>query len=162
MSERKHVWGAILAVGFATAGCVGGTAAGDASQGLLLGEGGQLGSIQEDEWQDADAGCEGQIDSSVRFAIASAEFGLIAVVEADGDVLCVDTVTAVEEELEEAGLGDAAHDLVTAFHAALRSHDTHGMRLSGTRAGDPDPEPNLGFRRIQLRGDPDPEPNSAP
>ena len=159
--ERKHAWGALLALGFAAAGCVGGTAPGVSSDELLLGEG-QLGSLQEDQWQSADAGCEGQIDGTVHFAIASAEFGLIAVVEADGDVLCVDTVTAVEEELEEAGLDDEADDLVTAFHAALREREAPGMRLSGTRAGDPDPEPNLGFRRIELRGDPDPEPNSAP
>lgn len=160
MIERKHAWGALLAVGFAAAGCVGGTAPRASSDELLVGEG-QLGSIEEAEWEDADAGCEGQIDGSVHFAIASAEFGLIAVVEADGDVKCVDTVEAVEEELEEAGLDDEASDLVSAFHAALRHQEERATYLN-TRAGDPDPEPNLGFRRIQLRGDPDPEPNSVP
>lgn len=163
MTEAKHGMRALLAVALVVAsGCVGGsavdTAAGASSQDLLLDDG-HLGEIAEDDWEDAEAGCEGQIDADVHFAIASAEFGLIAVVEADGDVLCVDTVSAVEEELEDVGLAETAHQLVMAFHSALGRRDG---RMIGSRDGDPDPEPNLGFRRFSLRTDPDPEPNAAP
>lgn len=162
MRQATHARRALLAAALAMAGgCVGSPApsAGSSSEDLLIDEG-NLGAIEADDWEDAEAGCEGQIDGTVHFAIASAEFGLIAVVEADGDVLCVDTVSAVEEELEERGLNEEASQLVSAFHAAIGRGT--GDRMLGGRAGDPDPEPNLGFRRIVLRGDPDPEPNAAP
>ncbi|AKF06499.1 hypothetical protein [Sandaracinus amylolyticus] len=157
MIESKRIWGIVLAAALAAGGCVGSGAPGVSSDQLLVDEGEELGAIEPEACEEAESGCEGLLARGVQFAIVSAEFGLIAAVESDGDVVCVDTVEAVEEELSESGRIDEAHDLVRAFEASLTPPTAFSVR-----AGDPDPEPNLGFHRVILRGDPDPEPNSVP
>ncbi|WP_236605907.1 hypothetical protein [Sandaracinus amylolyticus] len=143
----------MLAAALAAGGCAV-DAAGVSSDQLLVDDGAELAEIEPEACEEAESGCEGLLARDVKFAIVSAEFGLIAAVESDGDVVCIDTVEAVEEELSESGRIEEAHNLVEAFEASLATPS-----LFGVHAGDPDPEPNLGFRRIVLRGDPDPEPN---
>src|SRR5690606_22517396 len=60
-----------------------------------------------EDWQSAPAGCEGRLpqSTSVRFRVASLEDGLVAAVDDEGEIVCVDTVEAVTIELEEMGEG---------------------------------------------------------
>jgi hypothetical protein len=159
--SKTTIWAALV-VALATTGCSSSGVPGAYSDPLLRDDGEQLASLERSDWGSATEGCAGMLGEGLHFAIASAEDGLIAAVEADGDVLCVDTVEAVEEELEESGRVEEARTLVNAFHATLQAARTGVTRLrGGTREGDPDPEPNVTWTRFQLRGDPDPEPNSG-
>lgn len=154
----------VLALAGGMVGCAG-EAVGGASDELLLDDGGSLDSIDDGTWRDALAGCEGLLDGGEHFAIASAEAELVAAVAADGRVVCVDTVTAVEEELTDTGHPEEADDLVDAFYAtlaAIRATEVGPTRFGDpNRPGDPDPEPNIDENRFRLAGDPDPEPNSG-
>lgn len=152
---------ATLFVAVAMVGCGAEPSAGGTSSELLMAE--SLGTLDGATWASAAAGCEGHLGGDVIFAIASADAGLVAAVDEDGEVVCVDTVEAVEEELQETGRDEEADNLVDAFAAtvARATHtDTTGTLFDGpNQEGDPDPEPNIGDNRFRYAGDPDPEPN---
>lgn len=154
---RKTGWGpaglarvlaiAVLASSVAT-GCVG-VDPGSSGSGLIMAD--PLMSLAPAAWYGAPASCEGLLAGEVDFAVANIDAGLIAAIDAGGRIICVDTVGAVEEELEESGREAEAAALVSAFRATLAAA---GM-LARPRMGDPDPQPNLG----RFAGDPDPQPN---
>ncbi|MDQ3031962.1 MAG: hypothetical protein M3Y87_06055 [Myxococcota bacterium] len=156
----------VAALALPMIGCVGlpSPEAGLGNDELLVDEG-QLDPLARDDWSDALAGCEGLLDGDEHFALASAEDGLVAALGADGEVVCVDTVEAVEAELSETGQDEAADELVTAFAATIRALDMAtdpSARFDGrTYEGDPDPQPNMAWNLPQHHGDPDPQPNSG-
>lgn len=161
MTGTKHsIIGIVAALALAMVGCVSGSepAPGGSESDLLLTDG--LDTLDDEEWSTAFEGCEGQLSGDVSFAIASADAHLVAALDANGTVVCVDTVEAVQEELEESGRTEEADDLVTAFAAAAMASETEcGLFGGPNRGGDPDPEPNIDQNRFRMEGDPDPEPN---
>lgn len=112
----------------------------------------------------ADAGaldapdCAGLIGdgSHLSFEVASLQAGLVAAVDGSGSVVCVDTVSDVQSDLDAAGADDTAAALVAGFSAAVHAADGRGAMLfrNGTR---PDPEPQPNTRPVL--GDPEPQPN---
>lgn len=129
-----------------------------------------LAPLDEDEdWEDAPAGCEDRLASSqLTFRVASFTYGLVAAVEPDGDIVCVDTVQAVQEELDEQGDAARADELGDRYLLAL---SYGGLPIPrGLVAGDPTPQPNTELRTMSPhdgaggadRGDPTPQPNTNP
>ncbi len=94
--------------------------------------------------------------SQLRFEVASLQGGLVAVVDGSGAVVCVDTVSDVQSDLDAAGAEDTAAALVAGFSAAVHAAEAQDAMLfrSGTR-GDPEPQPNT----RPVLGDPEPQPN---
>jgi hypothetical protein len=174
MAMSKNTWrlqlvaSKLAAIGVVAAGCVtlGGCTAGAttsvadaASSDLLVGDGEPLDSVDESAWGPAIPSCEGQLDGGEQFALAAGANGLVAAVQ-DGQVVCVDTVEAVEEELDDTGREEEADRLIAAYQATIEMFGNEAVRLARpNHEGDPDPEPNLDSLRYQMRGDPDPEPN---
>jgi hypothetical protein len=159
-------WVCMAAVGGGMVGCVGGARDGaGASVGrsgdflVEVGPAAPLGHVEN--WHGAVAGCEGHLNGSERFAIATRGHGLVVAVGLDGQVVCVDTVEAVEAELESSGRQDEAAGLDAAYQASVSLGHSRSLGTEGSsRSGDPDPEPNLGAIRARFgSGDPDPEPN---
>lgn len=148
---------AVLAIALSAAGCVGGPDAGATQTGLLMAD--PLVLLRPSAWAGAPASCEGLLSGDVEFAVASAEGGLVAAVDDNGEVVCVDTVEAVEEELEQSGRDEEAAALVGAYEATMAARDAALMsRLTPpTHAGDPEPQPNM-WRSVR-EGDPEPQPN---
>lgn len=165
MSKRMFGW-VLAASAVGMVGCVAGgdPDVGGSSESLLDGARAPLEQIDDERWSEASDGCEGLLEGrNLRFALASAEDHLVAAIDGDGRIVCVDTVEAVEEELEESGRSEDAEELVDAFHAtllAVRARGTRDARFDPRQhPGDPDPEPNLDPSRMRFFGDPDPEPN---
>jgi hypothetical protein len=156
-SNRKLGWIALALAQWAV-GCRGGAPPfGASAGGLLEDEGEALGSIEEEAAVGAQVGCEDRLEGGERFAIISGEPGLVAAVDAEGHVICVDTVEAVEEELEESGRDAEADRLVSAYWAAISSRGAMRTRIERRAyAGDPDPEPNIEDVRIGLTGESEP------
>lgn len=137
-------------------GCTADAAAG-ASTDLIRDDGG-LPLLEEtadtDAWWLAPPGCEGLISGDgVAIAIASLEHGLVAAVDPSGDIVCVDTIEAVGEELDELGRHDDAVALSNRFEASEMA--AQALTIGGRYTGDPHPEPNDCLNC----GDPHPEPN---
>lgn len=121
---------------------------------------------------EAPAGCEGRIPSldAVSFHLASAEFGLVAALNDGGEVVCVDTVEAVQSELAASGYEDEAEDLGYRFERTAIE-----LALAGWDTGDPSPQPSVEEvdsirQRLTARsasegienGDPSPQPSNQP
>jgi hypothetical protein len=106
-------------------------------------------------------GCEGLLTErdALTFEIASLEDGLVAALDASGDVLCVDTVESVQAELQASGHDDDAETLGRRFDAAVRAAfdgdvlpaisgaTAPGAALEDADRGDPTPQPNSDPRR---------------
>lgn len=145
----------IILLGALTAGCMGAPGAAPADSALI--ESGlpllEDTAVSED-WTAARPGCEGQLGTGTSLAIASVEHGLIAALDGSGHIVCVDTVEAVEAELEETGRSEDAATLVARFEASVMASEAMGI-ATRNYAGDPHPEPN----DCLACGDPHPEPN---
>jgi hypothetical protein len=123
-----------------------------------------LGRIDSDAWRRAPAGCEDRLAAGLSFRLASALDGLVAAVDGEGQIVCVDTVESVQEELAEEGREDEADELgdrylLAVALAVMPSSDS-------MRAGDPSPQPSVlahapGNGGI-ANGDPSPQPSSQP
>ena len=149
---------AAIGVGLALSGCVGSEPV--AASSSLYGAGSSsLQGLTREQWASAHAGCEGLLGETVAFAIASADYELVAAIAHDGRVLCIDTLEAVEEELDESGRGAEADALASRVRALALLTDAARMGIGNgpDRAGDPDPEPNAPWASDFF--DPDPEPN---
>lgn len=154
-----------LAALAALSGCTADADAGSAIGDLIRDDGG-LPLLEEtastDAWWLAPPGCEGLIDGDgVAIAIASLEHGLVAAVDSRGDIVCVDTVEAVGEELDQLGRHADAQALSTRFSTSAEMSSAPRdmeapVEIGGRYAGDPHPEPNDGCPSC---GDPHPEPN---
>lgn len=107
-----------------------------------------------EDWTVARPGCEGQLGSRVNLAIASIEHGLIAALDLSGHIVCVDTVEAISEELEETGHTEDAATLAARYEASVTATEMMGF-TARNYMGDPHPEPN----DCPACGDPHPEPN---
>lgn len=171
MTGRKGAWkrafaapmtgmiAAMLAVG-----CGSASDASSATIGGLTMEDGGLPLLDDatttEAWWLAPPGCEGLLRDQFSMAIASLEHGLIAAVDPAGHIVCVDTVEAVGEELDELGRHDDADALSERFATTvLLSHGPAGVNVDRSRyMGDPHPEPN----DCLSCGDPHPEPNLGP
>lgn len=94
--------------------------------------------------------------SELRFEVASLQAGLVAAVDGSGAVVCVDTVSDVQSDLDAAGAGDTAAELVAGFSAAVHAADARSaMSFFGGTRHDPEPQPNT----RPVLGDPEPQPN---
>lgn len=103
-------------------------------------EGGELQSAPD---------CENRIEGSLQFAIASD--GRIAAVDAEGDVVCVDSVGEVQDELTEDGRLADAEALGDSYLVAMGFG--YVPSAEDIAAGDPSPQPSLPM------GDPSPQPS---
>jgi hypothetical protein len=108
-------------------------------------------------WQAAPAGCEDRLVGEVTFKLASADDGLVAAVDAEGSVVCVDTVESVQDELEEQGEEERAEELGDQFLLAAGLGDLPPHE--DFAAGDPTPQPSLDGSE---KDDPSPQPSMQP
>lgn len=147
-------------------GCVSGGAEGadSYSTGLIEVTPGTLplAPIEAEAWQAAPAGCEDRLMGEISFKIASADDGLVAAVDGEGTVVCVDTVESVQEELHEQGDDERADALDDQFLLAAGMADIP----DGDYAGDPTPQPSTDFGADPGDGtnedDPSPQPSMQP
>lgn len=93
--------------------------------------------------------CENRIEGSLQFAIASD--GRIAAIDAEGDVVCVDSVEEVQDELAEDGRLADAEALGDSYLVAMGFG--YVPSAEDIAAGDPSPQPSL------PSGDPSPQPS---
>lgn len=114
-----------------------------------------LDDVASEEWQAAPAGCEGRLTGNLTFRIASAQDGLVAAVDERGQIICVDTVEAVQEELVSQGDEEQADELGDSFLVSVTVWATTSAILS---AADPVPQPNCDPSMGAPR-DPIPQPN---
>ena len=147
-------------LGSGLVGCVGGDrslaapADPSAASTLTLPDAEPLESIEEDAWEEAPPNCEGLLTNTVTFRVASLSGGLVACVGSSGEVICVDTVEAISDDLDESGRDAEAAALAAGFVAAVHAEDM-AVAISGMTS-DPEPQPNSRPRGI---GDPEPQPN---
>jgi hypothetical protein len=101
--------------------------------------------------------CSGHLGGEVTFAVVSLSAGLVAAVDASGHVVCVDSVGAVQSDLDASGRESEAAALVAGFTAAAHQADGRDARFAGRALpGDPEPQPNMDPARLP---DPEPQPN---
>lgn len=162
----------LLAIGVLLGGCMGAPELAGHSSDLIEVDASTepLEPLGEDDWEAAPAGCEGRLAMSDRltFRLASAQDGLVAAVDASGEIVCVDTVGSVQEELEEQGEEDRAEELGQQY--LLAAHIASAPSGDSLLAGDPSPQPNSTLRAVSpdeamegsRNGDPTPQPNSDP
>ncbi len=167
MRDLRTTLSLLLAIlGSLLAGCVGGVEPGSSASGLveITPETEPLASVPTEVWVAAPAGCEDLLAAAVTFRLASAADGLVAAMDAAGRVVCVDTVDAVQEELQEEGDDARADQLGAQFllAAGLAGFPSPEMLV----AGDPTPQPNVGASAPSMagaaNGDPTPQPNTNP
>ncbi len=119
----------------------------------MLPEAEPLASIAEAAWVAA-PDCDGLVTASVSFRVASLSAGLVAGIDASGEVICVDSVEAISSDLDESGREEDAEALAASFVAAAHAEE---MAVGlGDMTSDPEPQPNSRPRGI---GDPEPQPN---
>src|SRR5262245_34320992 len=70
-----------------------------------------LEEVANDEWRGAPPSCDGLLSPDVDFLLASAEEELVAAVNENGEIVCVDTVSSVQDELSEQGASEQAAEL---------------------------------------------------
>lgn len=156
---------ALLALG--VTGCMGADAIGATENELLEIDPGTvpLESVGADEeWEAAPAGCEDRLDGALAFKLASSTDHLVAAVDADGVIVCVDTIESVQEELEEEGFAEAAEQLVGRFLLAVALPGRDALT-----SWDPTPQPSTQFEAKSpgggtgmASGDPSPQPSNQP
>ena len=113
------------------------------------------------DWEAAPAGCEGRLATpGLTFRVASAQDGLIAAVDDQGNIVCVDTVEAVQSELDAQGHSDEADALGDRFVLAERVEIATSVTV--LNAGEPTPQPNCGPVLQGYHEDPTPQPNIDP
>ena len=103
------------------------------------------------DWVNAPAGCEGQVEGVETFRRTEDAAELVGAVNLAGMIVCVDSLPAIQAELDEQGREDEAEELGDAFAASMRSSGEEDLA-----AGDPTPQPNS----QATPGDPTPQPNS--
>lgn len=151
-----------LCVAAALTGCYGATDPTGGSSYALV-ETTPLPSVPRSIWTVAPAGCEGRLDAANAFGVADGEPGLIAVLGADGSVVCVDTLESVDVDLRDRGEASTADELCARYLMVIDGID--GLRQESSsvrpREGDPSPQPNMaGSVTIDDdKGDPSPQPN---
>lgn len=107
-----------------------------------------LDTVETEEWQGA-PDCENRLGGTVSFAIA--DDGRVAAVDANGHVVCVDSVEEVQDELAEDGRVSDADDLGDAYLVTIgRGYVPSAEDIV---AGDPSPQPSMPY------GDPSPQPS---
>lgn len=159
-----RVGSALLALGLLGVGCGSASDPGAAAISSLTMDDGGLPLLDDstttEAWWLAPPGCEGLLRDEVSMAIASLEHGLVAALDPAGHIVCVDTVEAVGEELDELGRHEDATALSARFAATVvLSHTPATVSADRSRfRGDPNPEPN----GCLSCGDPNPEPNIGP
>jgi hypothetical protein len=153
LNVKRWAWALVGLCALSLAGCAGG-APSSAEATLVLPDAAPLETISEDAWVEAPPDCDGLLTNSVSFRVASLSGGLVAAVDASGDVICVDTVEAVSSDLDESGRDAEAEALAEGFFAAVHAEEV-SVAIPGM-ASDPEPQPNSRPRGI---GDPEPQPN---
>lgn len=157
MLGNRHIF-FFLSLALATAGCVGSPDAVHSGSALFEIDPNTrpLPVLATDAWREAPAGCEGRLAGEVTFKVASAIDGLVAAVDDHGDIVCVDTVDAVQEELEESGEVERADELGDQF---LLAAGIYLPDMDGIAAADPTPQPSVDGIDGQ---DPSPQPSMQP
>lgn len=101
--------------------------------------------------------CSGHLGGNITFAVVSINAGLVAAIDANGAVVCVDSVDAVQSDLDASGRQAEADALVAGFTAAVHQAQGRDARFAGRALpGDPEPQPNMDPSQLP---DPEPQPN---
>lgn len=143
---KTKITSAILLLGafnaFVAVGCAGSVGSAEAT---LLESESVLDKVDLSDVASAESSCEGLIDSVTSFALLG-ETGLIVGVDESGAPICIDTVEAVETELDDAGRAADAVDLIGRYVETvhLRESRSAGIARPTWDHGDPDPQPNMG------------------
>jgi len=160
MKTNRRLLPAIVALALALVGCAGDPA-------VVTGHGSPLFGPDYPALPAAEPGvldmptpdCSGRLAASmaVSFEVASLQAGLVAVVDGGGHVICVDTVSNVQTDLDASGQSAEATAVVDGFLAAMHRTENRDARFAGrVLPGDPEPQPNSQPGRLP---DPEPQPN---
>jgi hypothetical protein len=114
----------------------------DSASALLEDETAALPPASEEEAQSAAPGCEGLLVGTESYGIRDE---LVVAYDEDGNPVCVDSPEAVAQELESTSHVQAASTFRKAYGAA---QGQGAAPTSGTRAGDPDPQPNINHMAV--------------
>lgn len=164
----RHPYVSTLALVALALGCVGPAPYGGSQSDILEIDPATppLGEIDEDAWGSAPQSCDGRLGDrdGLTFRLASRDEQLVAAVDSNGAVVCVDTVRAVQGELEEGGEAESAallgaQFLVSVVRPSLAPDALHGPApatttgalspreaMDGADKGDPTPQPNINPR----------------
>jgi len=153
---------AVLTLSLVVLGCAGDPAIGGEGAPLLAPNVAPLPTAAVDSFSMA-PDCAGRLSnvmaSHFHFEVASLNAGLVAVVDGAGSVVCVDSVTDVQSDLDSSGQNVEADAVVAGFFAAVSQADASpASRVHGSvYAGDPEPQPNS--QPAGRLPDPEPQPN---
>ncbi len=89
--------------------------------------------------ESASSSCEGLLTGVTDFAVLG-ETGLIVGLDGAGSAVCIDTVEAVNSELDDTGRETDAVELIARYETTMSMRGLGIQRFAPT--GDPDPEPN--------------------
>ena len=122
-----------------------------------------LPTIEREIWQAAVAGCEGRIDEIVEFGIAEEAPELVVAIDRNGigeRIVCVDSYSAVESELQEMG-SDEIDALWLGYVASLQEVEPLSAENPQPRArrDRESPVPDLGSALDRASAEPQPQPN---
>jgi len=134
--SRLAALAVLLGVGVLGVGC---SSVGGAASDLVASEA-PLDQVGLADVESASSSCEGLLTGVTDFAVLG-ETGLVVGLDGAGSAICIDTVEAVNSELDETGRETDAVELIARYETTM------SMR-------------GLGIRRFVPTGDPDPEPNS--
>ncbi len=139
MNEMRTLLFILCALGLACAGETGQVS------GSLVTDSTPLDVESRESWEAAPAGCEGQDLSNADFAIAD-EAPELLVARVDGIAICVDTFSALETELGDAGDLEGVDALWLRYMASLQeAPELHVAEFSGSSnivGVDPTPQTN--------------------
>lgn len=140
---RTKITSAILLLGafhaLVAVGCAG--SVGNAEAALLESE--ALEQVDLSDVASASSSCEGLLGSVTSFAVLG-ETGLIVGVDDIGCPVCIDTVEAVQSELNLCGRRDDAGTLESRYLETVHLREARSEQITRPTwdHGDPDPEPN--------------------
>lgn len=161
-----NMWRHITPLGLALLTAVGCAGSGEdygstaaSSYAPSYGESATLPTIERARWEIAAPGCEGLLPDVASFGIAESQPELIVALDMTGEMLCVDTYSAVESELVEIGSG-RADSLWLGYVATLQDMETLAAASDAEyTVEEEDAGADIANRLEQVYGDPNPEPN---
>jgi len=163
MNMKNRIVVALIGLALTLAGCAGDPVVTAQGSGLLYGQSvAPLPQVAVDTLGMA-PDCAGRIGNvsatNLRFEVASLNAGLVAVLDGSGGIICVDSVSDVQSDLDSSGQSAEADAVVAGFFAAVQQADGHPSASrfrGGVYGGDPEPQPNTQPGRLP---DPEPQPN---
>lgn len=134
---------AFMTAALAVVGCSGGSEPAVASSALVSDS---LDQVGLSDVSNAASSCEGLLDGVTDFAVLG-ETGLLVGLDAVGDPVCIDTVEAIETELDEEGRDSSSLDYRYEATMSSRGRTSTPLTRRDLVSGDPNPEPNEPYYR---------------